>query len=395
MSDNQKIVIVSAKRTPIGKLGGQFVNLTAKELGAVAAKAAIAASGLEPGSIDQAIIGNVLQAGSGQNIARQIAIAAGMPVTSTAMTINEVCGSGLKAVHLGRAAITMGDADIVLVGGTESMSQAPFLANMRFGQIMGNTPLVDSLLNDGLIDSFSKEHMGLTAEKVAAEFHIDRQAQDLYAAESQQKAATATQAGWFAPEIAPVSVTDKKGKTTVYTKDEAIRPATNPEVLSQLKPSFKAHGTVTPGNASGLNDGAAALVLMSKAQADAQGVDYLATIDGFTEVGIDPSIMGYSPVIAIDRLLKKQHLAADEVDLYEINEAFAAQSVAVARDLKLSADKVNVAGGAIALGHPLGASGARVLTTLLYQLQRLDKQTGIASLCIGGGLGVAMQITRR
>lgn len=389
-----KVVIVSAKRTPIGKLGGQFKTLSAKTLGTIAAKAAIEASGIEAGQIDQAIFGNVLQAGSGQNIARQIGVGAGMSVTSTAMTINEVCGSGLKAVRLGQSAIAMGDANIVLVGGTESMSKAPFLADLRFGHPLGNVPFVDSLLQDGLIDSFSNTHMGLTAEKVAQEFHVDRQAQDAYATLSQQRAAQATAAGWFDPEITPVTLEDKKGRPQRYTQDEAIRPDTDPEVLSQLKPSFKADGTVTAGNASGLNDGAAALILMPEKAAQAMGIDYLARIDGFMEVGIDPSIMGYSPVLAIDRLLKKQHLTPEAIDLFEINEAFASQSVAVARDLKLPLDKVNVAGGAIALGHPLGASGARVLTTLLYQLTRLQKTTGIAALCIGGGLGVAMQISR-
>lgn len=389
-----KVVIVSAKRTPIGKLGGQFKTLSAKTLGTIAAKAAIEASGIEAGQIDQAIFGNVLQAGSGQNIARQIGVGAGMSVTSTAMTINEVCGSGLKAVRLGQSAIAMGDANIVLVGGTESMSKAPFLADLRFGHPLGNVPFVDSLLQDGLIDSFSNTHMGLTAEKVAQEFHVDRQAQDAYATLSQQRAAQATAAGWFDPEITPVTLEDKKGRPQRYTQDEAIRPDTDPEVLSQLKPSFKVDGTVTAGNASGLNDGAAALILMPEKAAQAMGIDYLARIDGFMEVGIDPSIMGYSPVLAIDRLLKKQHLTPEAIDLFEINEAFASQSVAVARDLKLPLDKVNVAGGAIALGHPLGASGARVLTTLLYQLTRLQKTTGIAALCIGGGLGVAMQISR-
>ena len=389
-----KVVIVSAKRTPIGKLGGQFKTLSAKTLGTIAAKAAIEASGIEAGQIDQAIFGNVLQAGSGQNIARQIGVGAGMSVTSTAMTINEVCGSGLKAVRLGQSAIAMGDANIVLVGGTESMSKAPFLADLRFGHPLGNVPFVDSLLQDGLIDSFSNTHMGLTAEKVAQEFHVDRQAQDAYATLSQQRAAQATAAGWFDPEITPVTLEDKKGRPQRYTQDEAIRPDTDPEVLSQLKPSFKADGTVTAGNASGLNDGAAALILMPEKAAQAMGIDYLARIDGFMEVGIDPSIMGYSPVLAIDRLLKKQHLTPEAIDLFEINEAFASQSVAVARDLKLPLDKVNVAGGAIALGHPLGASGARVLTTLVYQLTRLQKTTGIAALCIGGGLGVAMQIRR-
>lgn len=388
------VVIVSAKRTPIGKLGGQFKDLSAKTLGAIAAKAAIEASGIEAGQIDQAIFGNVLQAGSGQNIARQIGISAGMSVTSTAMTINEVCGSGLKAVRLGQSAIAMGDAEIVLVGGTESMSQAPFLANLRFGHTLGDVPFVDSLLQDGLIDSFSKDHMGLTAEKVAQEFHVDRKAQDAYAALSQQRAAQATQAGWFEPELAPVEITDKKGQTRLYSKDEAIRPDTNTSVLSQLKPSFQAGGTVTAGNASGLNDGAAALVLMSEKKAQALGIPYLARIDSFKEVGIDPSIMGYSPVLAIDQLLKAQKLTPADIDLFEINEAFASQSVAVARDLKLDLAKVNVAGGAIALGHPLGASGARVLTTLLYQLDRRHEKTGIAALCIGGGLGVAMQISR-
>ncbi|MCD2255176.1 acetyl-CoA C-acetyltransferase [Lactobacillus sp. CC-MHH1034] len=389
-----KVVIAGAKRTPIGKLGGQFAQLSAVDLGTAAAKAAVASSGIDADLIDQAIFGNVLQAGSGQNVARQIALNTGMSVTSTAMTINEVCGSGLKAVRLGQAAIAMGDAEVVLVGGTESMSQAPFLANIRFGQTIGNAPLVDSMVHDGLTDSFSHKHMGLTAENVAETFHIDRETQDAFAAESQHKAATATAAGWFDGEITPVTVYDRKGRAQTITKDEGIRPDTTPEILAHLKPSFKANGTVTAGNASGINDGASALILMSERKAKALGIPYLATIDDFVEVGIDPAIMGYSPVMAIEKLLQKQADQPEDIDLYEINEAFASQSVAVARDLKLPSDRINVAGGAIALGHPIGASGARILTTLLYQLKRTNQITGLAALCVGGGLGVAMKVSR-
>lgn len=388
----QEVVIISAKRTPIGKLGGQLASLSAVELGTVAAKAAIEAAGIDPTQIDQAIFGNVLQAGSGQNVARQIALKSGMTQSSTAMTVNEVCGSGLKAIRLAQSAIVMGDADIVLVGGTESMSQAPYLnKQMRFGSKFGDRTMIDSISSEGLNDAFTHQPMGITGENVAAKYGVTREMQDAFALASHQKAAQATQAGWFNEEIVPVTVQQRKATLEVQ-QDEGIRPTTTIEAMAKLRPAFQQDGTVTPANASGINDGASAMIVMSKEKAAALGLVYQATLVGYQEVGADPDYMGYTPVDAIQKLLAQQNQTLADIDLLEINEAFAASSVAVQNGLQVDPAKVNVAGGAIALGHPIGASGTRIMTTLMHQLKRTHQTTGIASLCIGGGLGIAFEI---
>ncbi|BBE25716.1 acetyl-CoA acetyltransferase [Latilactobacillus curvatus] len=388
----QEVVIISAKRTPIGKLGGQLASLSAVELGTVAAKAAIEAAGIDPTQIDQAIFGNVLQAGSGQNVARQIALKSGMTQSSTAMTVNEVCGSGLKAIRLAQSAIVMGDADIVLVGGTESMSQAPYLnKQMRFGSKFGDQTMIDSISSEGLNDAFTHQPMGITGENVAAKYGVTREMQDAFALTSHQKAAQATQAGWFNEEIVPVTVQQRKATLEVQ-QDEGIRPTTTIEAMAKLRPAFQQDGTVTSANASGINDGASAMIVMSKEKAAAFGLVYQATLVGYQEVGADPDYMGYTPVDAIQKLLAQQNQTLADIDLLEINEAFAASSVAVQNGLQVDPAKVNVAGGAIALGHPIGASGTRIMTTLMHQLKRTHQTTGIASLCIGGGLGIAFEI---
>lgn len=403
MSD---VVIVSAARTPIGKFGGALKSLTSVELGTIAAKAAIERAGISPKSVDQAIFGNVLQAGSGQNVARQIALRSGLDESSCAMTINEVCGSGLKAIRLAQSAICMGDAQIVVAGGTESMSNVPFYAqNVRFGGLRyGNSALVDGLKKDGLCDAFTGKEMGVTAENVAAKFGITREQQDAFALKSHQKAVFAQNNGDFDAEIAPVKLMDG----TVISRDEHPRANTSMEKLAKLKTLFEAdfgareadfgekHSpTVTAGNASGINDGAAALVLMSKDYAIAHGIDYLAEIVGFAEGGISPDLMGYAPKHVMERMLKNTGYTVENIDLFEINEAFAAQSIAVCQQLNISESKLNIRGGAIALGHPLGASGARILTTLLYALKDNHMQNGVAALCVGGGIGVSMQVRMR
>ncbi|MFP1699876.1 thiolase family protein [Gardnerella piotii] len=429
MSD---VVIVSAARTPIGKFGGALKSLTSVELGTIAAKAAIERAGISPKSVDQAIFGNVLQAGSGQNVARQIALSSGLDESSCAMTINEVCGSGLKAIRLAQSAICMGDAQVVVAGGTESMSNVPFYAqNVRFGGIRyGNSALVDGLKKDGLCDAFTGKEMGVTAENVAAKFDITREQQDAFALKSHQKAVFAQNNGDFDAEIAPVQLADG----TLISRDEHPRANTSMEKLAKLKTLFEAdfgtreadgmrgancglseadsgsretggmseadsgtkHSpTVTAGNASGINDGAAALVLMSKDYAIAHGIDYLAEIVGFAEGGISPDLMGYAPKHVMERMLKNTGYTVENIDLFEINEAFAAQSIAVCQQLNISENKLNVRGGAIALGHPLGASGARILTTLLYALKDNHMQNGVAALCVGGGIGVSMQVRMR
>lgn len=389
----KEVVILSAVRTPIGKMGRQLANYSAVELGTLTAKAAIQQAGIQPETINQTIIGNVLQAGSGQNVARQISLNSGAPVTSTAMTINQVCGSGLKAVRLAQSAILMGDADTILVGGTESMSNVPYLLpDMRQGTKYGEKKVLDGIEHDALRDAFTQDLMGMTAENVAAKYHVSRADQDAFSLRSHQRAVAATNAGYFKDEIIPITLSGKS--TTQLTKDEAIRPDTSIEALSHLKPAFKPDGTVTAGNSAGLNDGASMLILMSKEAADAAGLDYLAVLDGYQEVGIDPSIMGYAPYYAISQLLNKQGKLITDFDRYELNEAFAAQSVAVSRDLKIPDDRLNVNGGAIALGHPVGASGARILTTLVHDLHREQLDSGIASICIGGGMGIALSIHR-
>jgi acetyl-CoA C-acetyltransferase len=391
----EEVVIVRAARTPIGSFGGSLKNCTAVDLGKTATEAALNRAGLSPEEVDSVIFGNVLQAGIGQNTARQIAVAAGIPYEKTAMTINEVCGSGLKAIILASQAIRLGDAGTVVVGGTESMSQAPYLLpNQRWGSKLGDINAIDSLVHDGLMDAFDHQHMGITAETVAERFQVSREEQDAFAVRSQQKAATAQEAGYFKEEIAPVILMDRKNQQTVVADDEYIRKDATLESLSKLRPAFQNNGTVTAGNASGINDGAAALVLMPKAEAEAKGIPYLATIKGYAETGIDPAIMGYAPYYAIKQVLDKTGLRAEDIDLFELNEAFASQSIAVIRDLGLPEEKVNISGGAIALGHPIGASGSRILVTLLHALERTDMKLGLASLCIGGGMGIAMIVER-
>lgn len=402
-----EVVIASAVRTPIGKFGGSLSSLSSVDLGTIAAKAAIERAGLNAQDVDQAIFGNVLQAGSGQNVARQIALRAGLDTSSCAMTINEVCGSGLKAVRLAQSAIAMGDAQVVVAGGTESMSNVPFYAtNSRFsGHKYGNFSLIDGLQRDGLNDAFTGDAMGVTAENVAAKFGITREAQDIFALKSHQKAVEAIKRGDFDSEIVPVTLADG----TVVARDEHPREDTSLEQLSKLRTLFKAseenagaehevserESTVTAGNASGINDGAAALVLMSKDYAQEHGIEYIAQIVGFAEGGIDPDLMGYAPKHVMERMLRSTGSSVESIDLFEINEAFAAQSIAVSEQLHIDEAKLNVRGGAIALGHPLGASGARILTTLMYALRDSNKKNGVAALCVGGGIGVAMQIRMR
>ena len=402
-----EVVIASAVRTPIGKFGGSLSSLSSVDLGTIAAKAAIERAGLNAQDVDQAIFGNVLQAGSGQNVARQIALRAGLDTSSCAMTINEVCGSGLKAVRLAQSAIVMGDAQVVVAGGTESMSNVPFYAtNSRFsGHKYGDFSLIDGLQRDGLNDAFTGDAMGVTAENVAAKFGITREAQDIFALKSHQKAVAAIKRGDFDSEIVPVTLADG----TVVARDEHPREDTSLEQLSKLRTLFKAseenanltckvserESTVTAGNASGINDGAAALVLMSKDYAQEHGIEYIAQIVGFAEGGIDPDLMGYAPKHVMERMLRSTGSSVESIDLFEINEAFAAQSIAVSEQLHIDEAKLNVRGGAIALGHPLGASGARILTTLMYALRDSNKKNGVAALCVGGGIGVAMQIRMR
>ncbi|AKP64580.1 Acetyl-CoA acetyltransferase [Levilactobacillus koreensis JCM 16448] len=386
----EEVVIVSAVRTPIGKFGKNFRSVSAVQLGTLAAKAAIERSGLTPAMIQQTIFGTVLQAGQGQNVARQIELNAGIPVTSTAMTVNQVCGSSLKAIRLGQSAILLGDADAVLVGGTESMSQAPYLSpHSRFGHKFGDMTLVDSLAKDGLVDAFNDIPMGITAENVATKYHVSREEQDAFALRSQQNATQAQLEHRFDAEIVPVPVGDQ-----LITTDEAVRTTTSAAQLAALKPSFKSNGTVTAGNAAGLNDGAAAMILMRKSTAIAANIPYLATLTGYQEAGIDPAIMGYAPVYAIQKMLDRTHATVAGIDRFEINEAFAAQSVAITRDLKIPTHKLNVNGGSIALGHPLGASGTRIVVTLLHELMRSGGHRGLASMCIGGGMGIALMLER-
>ena len=386
----EEVVIVSAVRTPIGKFGRGLRSISAVTLGSIAAQAAVTRSGLDPAMIQQTIFGTVLQAGQGQNIARQIELNVGLPETSTAMTINQVCGSSLKAIRLGQSAILMGDADAVLVGGTESMSQAPYLNHQsRWGHKFGDVTLTDSLTRDGLTDAFTHVPMGITAENVAERFNVSREAQDAFALASQQKAVRAQTHEQFNDEIVPVPVGND-----LITRDEAVRPNTSLAKLATLPPAFREDGTVTAGNAAGLNDGAAAMVLMRKSAAQAAHIPYLATLTGYHENGIDPDIMGYAPVYAIQDVLDQHHLRVDDIDRYEVNEAFAAQSVAVARDLKLPSERLNVNGGSIALGHPLGASGTRIVVTLLHELIHSDSHRGLAAMCIGGGMGIALLIER-
>ncbi|BDI06489.1 acetyl-CoA C-acetyltransferase [Sphaerotilus microaerophilus] len=389
------IVIVAAARTAVGKFGGSLAGIAAPDLGAAVIQGLLARTGLAGDQIGEVILGQVLTAGSGQNPARQSVIKSGLPNAVPAMTINKVCGSGLKAVMLAAQAIRDGDSEIVIAGGQENMSASPHvLMNSRNGARMGDTKLVDTMINDGLWDVYNKYHMGITAENVARQYGISREAQDELAIGSQLKAAAAQDAGKFKDEIVGISIPQRKGDPVVFDTDEFLNRKTNLEALSGLKPAFDKAGSVTAGNASGINDGAAAVMVMSAAKAAALGLKPLARIASYASAGLDPAIMGMGPVPAARRALQRAGWSAADLDLLEINEAFAAQACAVHKEMGWDTSKVNVNGGAIAIGHPIGASGCRILVTLLHEMQRRDAKKGIASLCIGGGMGVALTVER-
>lgn len=386
----REVVIASAVRTAIGKFGGSLLPLSAPELGAIVIKEALKRANVPGEKVDEVIFGNVLQAGLGQNPARQASIQAGLPIEVPAFTVNKVCGSGLKCVELAAQSILAGDNDIVVAGGMESMSNAPFVTSgkARWGLRMGDSKLVDVMIKDGLWDAFNNYHMGITSENVAEKFGVTREDQDEVSARSQQRAIAAIKSGAFKDEIVPVTIKTKKGET-VFDTDEFPREGTTTEILAKLRPAFKQGGTVTAGNASGLNDGAAALVIMSAEKAQELGIKPMAKILSYASAGVDPAIMGIGPIPASRKALSKAGLEVKDLDLIEANEAFAAQFVEVGRELNFDPDKVNVNGGAIALGHPIGASGARILVTLLYALKNRDKKLGLATLCIGGGMGTS------
>lgn len=390
----EDVVIVAAGRTAVGKFGGALAKIPAVELGAQVIKALLAKTGIDPASVSEVIMGQVLTAGAGQNPARQAGMKSGLPDTVPALTIGQVCGSGLKATHLAAQAIKAGDADIVIAGGQESMSASPHvLPNSRDGFRMGDTKLVDTMITDGLWDVYNQYHMGVTAENVAKKYDVSRAEQDVFAAASQQKAEAAQKAGKFKDEIIPVEIPSKKG-ATVFDTDEYPKHGTTVESMAGLRPAFNKEGTVTAGNASGLNDGAAAVIMMSASKARELGLKPLARIKAYASAGLDPSIMGMGPVRATQMCLKKAGWTHEDVDLMEINEAFAAQAIAVNKEMGWDTSKINVNGGAIALGHPIGASGARILVTLLHEMIRRDAKKGLASLCIGGGMGVALAVER-
>ena len=388
-----EIVIASAARTPVGAFNGAFASLPAHALGTVAIKAAMERARIEGAEVDEVILGQILAAGAGQNPARQASVNAGIPVEHTAFGINQLCGSGLRAVALAAQQIATGDARIVVAGGQESMTQAPHAQQLRAGQKMGDLSLMDTMLRDGLMDAFHGYHMGNTAENVARAFQITRDEQDQFAYNSQRKAGEAMAAGRFADEITPVTVKGRKGDVVV-SADEYPKPDTTMEILGKLRPAFAKDGSVTAGNASGINDGAAAVVVMTAAEAAKRGITPLARIVSWATAGVDPSIMGTGPIPASRKALAKAGWKIDDLDLIEANEAFAAQAIAVNKDLGWDTSKVNVNGGAIALGHPIGASGARVLTTLLFEMQKRGAKKSLATLCIGGGMGVAMCLER-
>ena len=391
----RKVVIASAARTPIGSFGGALKSLSAVDLGVTAAKEAIKRAKIEPSMIDEVLFGNVLGAGLGQNVARQVSLGAGLPNEIPALTINIVCGSGLRTVSMAAQLIASGDDEIILCGGCESMTNAPYLMpSGRWGQRMNDGKIVDSMVNDGLWDIYNNYHMGVTAENVAEQYGISREDQDKLAVESQNKAEAAQKSGKFADEIVPIIIPQKKGEPIVIDTDEYPRHGSTYDKMSKLKPAFTKDGSVTAANASGINDGGAALIIMSKEKADELGIEYLAEITGYGTAGVDPKIMGVGPVPAVRKALKKANWTVDDLDLIEANEAFAAQALAVARELKFNPEIVNVNGGAIALGHPIGASGARILTTLLYEMKKRDAKKGLATLCIGGGMGTAVLVQR-
>jgi acetyl-CoA C-acetyltransferase len=388
------VVITAALRSAVGKFGGSIAKVSAADLGAQIIKALLARTGVKPAQISEVILGQVLTAGVGQNPARQALIRSGIPDSVPAMTVGKVCGSGLKAVHLAAQAIKCDDADIIIAGGQENMSASPHvLQGSRDGFRMGDAKLIDSMIVDGLWDAYNNYHMGVTAENVAKEFDISRREQDEFAAASQQKAEAAQKAGKFKAEIAPIEIVSKKG-TAVFDSDEFIRYGTTAAALAELKPAFNKDGTVTAGNASGINDGAAAVMLMTERRANELGLKPLARIKAYSSAGVDPKIMGMGPVPASQLCLKKAGWTHQELDLMEINEAFAAQAIAVNRRMEWDTSKINVNGGAIALGHPIGASGCRILVTLLHEMIRRDAKKGLASLCIGGGMGVAIAVER-
>ncbi len=391
----EDIVIISAVRTAVGKFGGSLAKVPATDLGATVIKEALARAKVGNDQVDEVIMGQVLTAGVGQNAARQAMLKAGVDKKTPALTINAVCGSGLKAVMLAAQSIANGDADVVVAGGQENMSLSPHVLNgSRDGQRMGDWKMTDTMIVDGLWDVYNQYHMGITAENVAKEFNIDREKQDALALASQQKAAAAQDAGKFVDEIVTVSIPQRKGDPVEFKADEFINRKSNAEALQGLKPAFDKAGSVTAGNASGLNDGAAAIVVASAKKAKELGATPLARIAGFATIGLDPKIMGMGPMVAVRKVLDKTGWKLEEVDLFELNEAFAAQACAVNQELGLDTSKVNVNGGAIAIGHPIGASGARILVTLLHEMQRRGSKRGIASLCIGGGMGVALAVER-
>ncbi len=391
----REVVIVSAVRTPLGSFGGALENFTGAELGAIVIKEAIKRAGILPAQVEEVIMGNVLSAAAGQNPARQAAIKAGIPQEVPAWTLNKVCGSGLKSVICGAQAILAGDADIIVAGGMECMSSSAYaLPKARKGYRMGNDSLVDTMITDGLTDAFHNIHMGLTAENIAEQFQISREDQDALALRSQNRAEAAIQSGLFDEEIVAVEIPQKRGEPLVFSQDEFPRFGTTADTLTKLRPAFKKEGTVTAGNASGINDGAAAVVVMSKEKAEELGLAVLAKITSWASAGVDPLIMGTGPIPATRKALAKAGLTIADIDLVEANEAFAAQAAIVTRELGLDVEKTNVNGGSIALGHPIGASGTRVLVTLLHELKRRDGQRGLATLCIGGGQGVSLIVER-
>ena len=391
--DNQTIVIAGAARTPVGSFNGSLASVPAHELGKVAIKAAIQRAGIEPGDVSEVIMGQILAAGAGQNPARQASISAGIPVDSPAWGMNQLCGSGLRAVALGAQQIKEGSSSIVVAGGQESMSQAPHVMHLRDGTKMGDTKMIDTMIKDGLWDAFNGYHMGTTAENVARQWQITREEQDRFAVASQNKAEAAKKAGKFKDEITPVTIKSRKGETVV-AEDEYIKDGVTLDSVAKLRPAFDKDGSVTAGNASGINDGAAAVVLMTLAEAKKRGIKPLARIVSWAHAGVDPSIMGTGPIPASKKALEKAGWTVKDLDLIEANEAFAAQACAVNKGLGWDTEKVNVNGGAIAIGHPIGASGARVLTTLLFEMKRRNAKKGLATLCIGGGMGVAMCVER-
>ena len=389
-----RVAIVSAKRTAIGSFGGSLKDIPAATLGAEVLKKSLEEINLSPTIVDEVIFGNVLGSGLGQNIARQIAIFAGIPQEKSAFVVNKVCGSGLKSVVLGAQSILLGDNDIVVCGGVENMSAAPYYTkDARFGAKLGNFELEDSIIHDGLTDAFENYHMGITAENIAEQFAISREQQDEFAVLSQQKASAAIEKGKFSNEIVPITIKTRK-EEKVFDTDEFVRSSTNLESLAKLRPAFKKDGTVTAGNASGINDGAACVILMSEKRANELGINILGFIDGYATAGLDNKVMGLGPIPATRKVLNKLNLTTDDIDLFELNEAFAAQSIAVLNELNLDTSKVNINGGAIALGHPIGASGCRILVSLVHELINENKNRGLCSLCIGGGQGISVVISR-